>query len=607
MTRRSLRLWLLPSLLVLTAQWIPREAEACGGTFCDTGPNAMPVPQTGENILFVLGDGYTEAHIQIQYDSTTTAEKFAWVVPMLAVPEFSVGSQALFANALTATVPAYGFNYNFDDCGGGGSGGDGGDGLTSAGGSTGGEGGDTGGGPEVVLQQTVGAFEITVLQGGTAEEVMTWLGANGYEQDPNAEPILAEYLAENYMFAAFKLTNDADIGEIHPVTLTFTNDEACVPLRLTRIAAQDDMEVRTFFLASSRVVPQNYKHVLVNPLKLDWPGYASNYKEVITLAVDAFGADGKAFVTEYAGSSTVVSQFGIFDPSWDASAFVGLAAVDVVDTLASQGLYVCDEFSGTCSFTHALLDGLLAHWLPVPDGVTAEAFYDCLSCYEGLIDQAQWGDGSGFAADMQSRIVDPGAHAVEVLQGFPTLTRMYTTISPAEMTEDPFFWANPDLEDVDLTSSIATRRVLCNGDAVWTLPGGREVYVPDDGAWPDFGDEMPYEEDVAQTPENGAPIAIVDNTAIIDTQLGTWNCDHGWPANECGAGTTGADTSGGSASDGSASGGTEGTDGSSGGSPGATDSAGYDGCGCNSDSRLPASAAFGLVIAALVRPRRRRR
>ncbi len=609
MNRRSIPLWLVPSLLAVAAPLIPREAEACGGTFCDTGPNAMPVPQTGENILFVLGDGYTEAHIQIQYDSTTTAEKFAWVVPMLAVPEFSVGSQALFANALSATVPAYGFNYNFDDCGGdaGGTGA-----LTSGGGSTGGdEGGDTGGGPMVVLQQTVGAFEITVLQGGTAEEVMTWLGANGYEQDPAAEPILAEYLAENYMFAAFKLTNDAEIGEIHPVTLTFTNDEACVPLRLTRIAAQEDMEVRTFFLAPSRVVPQNYKHVLVNPLKLDWPAYASNYKEVITLAVDAFGADGKAFVTEYAGTSTIVPQFGIYDSAWDPSAFVGLAAVDVVDTLTAQGLYLCDDFAGTCDFTHALLPGLLAHWLPVPDGVTAEEFYNCLSCYEGLIDLATWDDGSGFAADMQARIVDPGAHAVTILDGFPTLTRMYTTISPAEMTEDPFFWANPDLANVDLTASIATRRVLCNGDAVWTLPDGREVYVPGDGAWPDFGDEMPYEEDVAQTPEQGAPIAIVDNTALIDSQLQTWNCDHGWPANECGGGTSGADTSGGGTASGGGSasgGGTDGTDGSSGGgSAGATDSPGYNGCGCNSDERLPASAAFGLVIAALVRPRRRRR
>jgi hypothetical protein len=255
---------------------VPRDAQACGGTFCDAGPNAMPVPQTGENILFAMGDGFTEAHIQIQYDPDTEANQFAWVVPMTAVPQFTVGSQRLFDNVLAGTVPAYGFNRQADDCGGEGD--DGGNGDTAAGGESGGE-DPTDGGPTVVLQQTVGAFEIAVLEGGTAEEVMEWLGTNGYQQDKAAEPILADYLAENYIFAAFKLTNGADTAEIHPITLRFDHEEACVPLRLTRIAAVDDMEVRTFFLADARVVPQNFKHVVVNPLKLDWPNFAANYTD----------------------------------------------------------------------------------------------------------------------------------------------------------------------------------------------------------------------------------------------------------------------------------------------------------------------------------------
>ncbi len=583
------RAWIfsLACIATATAFAIPQRAEACGGTFCDTGPNAMPVPQTGENILFVLGDGYTEAHIQIQYDPTSTAEKFAWVVPMLDVPEFSVGSQTLFDNTLAATVPSYGFNYSFDDCDFGS--GDGGFASASAGTAAGGDGGSTGGdatdggGPSVVFQQTVGAFEITVLQGGTAEEVMTWLGDNGYQQDPAAEPILGEYLAENYMFAAFKLTNDADIGEIHPITLRFTNDEACVPLRLTRIAAQEDMEVRTFFLAASRVVPQNYKHVLVNPLKLDWPNYAANYKDIITLAVDAFGADGKAFVTEYAGTSTIVQQFGLYDAAWNPAAFNGLPATDVIDTLSAQGLVYCDPDFPPCSFTHPLLEGLLGAFLPVPDGVTRDEFYACLSCYEGLIDQTAWGDGSGFASAMNERMVVPGQHALEILQEFPTLTRMYTTISPGEMTEDPFFWANPDLPDVNLTSSVASRRVLCNGDAVWTLPDGREVYVAGDGAWPAFGDEMPYEEEVAQTPEQGAPILLVDNRESIKAQLEAHNCELGWPFDKCG---------------GSDSVGAEGGSGQ--------DAPGYDGggCGCNGTGSSPIAVLIGLCLWPLVRRRR---
>ena len=595
----------LAAALVLACAFslTPRDAAACGGTFCDLGPLAMPVDQTGENILFVLDGSTTEAHIQIQYDPNTAA-KFAWVVPVTSLPEFAVGSDGLFDNVLAATVPTYGYSYQFDDCGDG-SGTNASSATADDGGDSTGGSAETGDGPEIVLQQTVGAFDITVLQGGTAEEVMAWLEANEYEQDPDALPILAEYLAENYLFAAFKLTNGADLDEIHPIVLKFDQDEACVPLRLTRIAAVENMEVRTFFLDDARVAPQNYRHVLVNPLRLDWPNLATNYKEFITLAVDAFEADGKAFVTEYAGPSSNVAVAGIFSESWSSAAFTGMAAVDVIDALTSQGLVTCygggesdTGGDGTqCQYEHALLRGLLTTYLPVPDGIDEIDFYGCLTCYEDQIDLAAWDDGSGFAADMQARIVDPGAHAADLLSTFPVLTRMYTTISPAEMTEDPFFWANPDLPMVDLTNAIASRRVLCNGDALWTLPDEREVYVPNDGPWPDFSAEMPYVEEIAEMPPAGAPLTLVDNRSLIAEELAAYNCGFDWPtADVCGSGTA---TSGSASASASAS--------DSDGEGSSSESAGENDVdrGCSCRSRGDRVGAIGML--ALLTAFRRRR
>ena len=69
------------SAALLAAAW-PTAADACGGTFCDNIPGAMPVDQTGENILFILEPNKVEVHIQIQYDPDTNAQKFAWMVPM---------------------------------------------------------------------------------------------------------------------------------------------------------------------------------------------------------------------------------------------------------------------------------------------------------------------------------------------------------------------------------------------------------------------------------------------------------------------------------------------------------------------------------------------
>src|SRR5690606_29456627 len=114
-----------------------------------------------------------------------------------AVPEFSVGSDALFANLLAGTVPTYGFTSRSDDCQSFGPGARG-DGAVPFGGTASDTGGGTGNGgdpegPDILLRDTVGAFEIAVLSGGTVEEVIAWLDENGYQQDPDAAPIIAEY------------------------------------------------------------------------------------------------------------------------------------------------------------------------------------------------------------------------------------------------------------------------------------------------------------------------------------------------------------------------------------------------------------------------------
>ncbi len=619
--------WSVSALVGAMLFSTPQQAEACGGTFCDGGPSPMPVDQTGENILFVMAEEYTEAHIQIQYDPTTDAEQFAWVVPLTDLPEFGVGSEPLFDAVLSASVPRYGFNNVFtgqgcddnesssasDTAAGStdptGAGGTSGDGESDS---------DTDdGGPEILLNEVVGAFEITVLQGDNLMEVTTWLDANGYAQDPNADPILQEYLDEGYLFAAFKLTNDAETSEIHPITLRFPNNEACIPLRLTRIAAVDDMDIRSFFLSDSRVVPSTYKHVLVNPLKLDWPSSASNYKSVITQAVDADQADGRAFVTEYAGPSDIVPTFGLFSDQWDSSLFEELAAIGAVDILENQGLMTCFGGSGSggtstgsstgstgggsdgtsCQYNHPLLRGLLQKYLPVPDGIPEVEFYGCLSCYQDSIDAEAW-DPAAFALDLQSRIIAPGQNAAEILNSFPSLTRMYTTISPGEMTEDPFFYQNPDLPDVDRTNEIAQRGTGCDASVIWTLPDGREVYSPNTG-WPSFDDEMPWEEEVAEMMQAGAPMVLVNQTETIDNQLVEYNCQFNFPSGSaCGDPGGEVSGSGGDPTDGNGDGGSGGAD-----DPSLDDDGG---CSCRASDDGSGAAAMMLGLFGLAFARRRR-
>jgi len=577
----------------------PAEANACGGTFCDGGPQPMPVDQSGENILFVRDGDVMEAHIQIQYMGNP--ERFGWVIPMQSAPEFSVGSEPLFQALLAGSVPSYFTQATADDCNFG----DGDDGDSPPNGGGDGAGGDSGGddggeGGLMTVTETVGAFEITVLSGGTAEEVNTWLVDNEYETDDAALPILAEYLDEGHVFGAVKLTSGAGVNEIHPIVLRFESDEPCIPLRLTRIAATDDMDVRTFFLGDDRVVPKNYRHVLVNPLKIDWLNSATNYKEVISLAVDAPGADGRAFVTEYAGPSNAVSQVGLVNDALDPDAFLDADVVDVIDILEEQGAYVCDfDFGTGCGGTHPLMQPIVSEFIPVPDGVEADDFYDCLECYVDDIDQAAW-DATAFGAAIRSRIIMPGMHAQQLLDQNDYLTRMYTTISPHEMMTDPMFHENPDLDEV-VAAQVGSQRFLCNNDSVYTLPDGREVYLPAGATWPTFEDEeawvQPSTEEVQEVMTSGAPLLLSTNTEAIDVALAAYNAAMGWP----GGGEDGGGE-GGEGGEGGADGGT----GGSGGDGGAGVDSDDGGCGCRT-TNAPLGMAWTLLFGlGLVNARRRR-
>ena len=392
--------------------------------------------------------------------------------------------------------------------------------------------------------------------------------------------------------------------------IRYAGSEPCIPIRLTQIAAEEDMDIRAFFLGDARIVPTNYRHVELNPVKLDWVQLGLNYKEVVTMAVDSPLADGHAFVTEFAGGSDVVVRDGIFADTWDASAFAAIDPTLVVATLQAQGL-IGDCVAETCTFNHPLVRGLLLAWLPPPDGVQEGEFWGDLEGHAAEIDLTAW-DATAFSGALQERVVDPGAHAITLLDTHPTLTRLYTTLSPHEMTEDPLFHANYEVPEVDNTARVATFFASCEG-ATEMQGIGITPAVETQGikAWPDIApDEMPWALRIETVPVSGAPMVLVDNTAQIEMLVGAWNqmVSPAPPQLSC------HDDSGGDGSA-SASGGSNDSSGSSGGSAGAEGGDGQTnggGCGCNSAQRSAGRDAtspawwLAVMIGAGLRRRRAR-
>jgi hypothetical protein len=479
---------------------VPAEAEACGGTFCDGAlPTQMPVDQTGETILFAIDNGYVEAHVQIEYDGGD-AQEFAWIVPVPELPEIEVGSWRLVQAVLDGTRPVYGYQDDTSLCED--SSADDGVGFISRpdGGSP------TGEDPTVLAQDVVGAFEYAVLEGGTADTITQWLLDNGYALEDEAPAVLDEYIAEGHVFVAFRLRHGQDVEDIHPVVIRYPGIEPCIPIRLTRVAAKEDMDIRALFLGEARVVPTTYRHVLLNRTRLDWLALGANYRELVTMAMDAPLADGRAFVTEYAGTSSVVDASVLDTTGLDSGAFVDLPVVEVVDVLESMN--------------HELLSSLVHEFVPVPEGVAEADFYACLSCYAGLIDLQAW-DAAAFAAAFDERIVAPLQHGQDLLATWPYVTRLYTTISPIEMTVDPMFAENAGLDDV-ANRNGAERERYCCGDAM-ELPGGRRVWMTGSG-WPAWDQEMPWAERIEEFAKGGgAPVVLADHGALIDQELADWN------------------------------------------------------------------------------------
>jgi MYXO-CTERM domain-containing protein len=503
--RRSSVLALIAGLTWIT----PDLAQACGGTFCDGGTQ-MPVDQTGEDILFIREGGEIEVHVRIQYEGE--ASRFAWLVPVQALPEVSVGSDPLFTALGQATAPDWQVSRDYQ-CEDEQPGWDADDGLSFIAQFDAAANED----PEVVYEAVVGSFEIVVLQGGNALELIEFLQANNYQQDPESEPILQEYLDEGFLFAAVKLVAGVDVEAIHPLVFRMTASEPCVPIRLTRIAAKQDLGIRAYFLGQDRWAPSNYAHVVLNPLAYDWRGYAAlpRYVELLTLAVDEAG--GRAFATDYAGSSDTVSTANVYSELWDETAFVAVDPIVAIDRIAEQGLA-----------THPLIQPLLLQFIPPPDGVDPQDFWNNIADFADQIDLAAW-DGPAFAAALADQIIEPGLHAVDLLDAWPKLTRLHTTISPAEMTLDPTFHTNPDLPDV-APQVVTPAHVLCGGDEQYSVAlaeQSAEVCVPAGDPWPTI-EGMPSALRIEQVPMAGPPQVSVDLTtaslALLVDQQGTVSC-----------------------------------------------------------------------------------
>ncbi len=520
-----MKLALTLSCAVALGLWSQR-AEACG---CFTPPDpTVPVLQAGERILFAVQNGQVTAHVQVQY-SGAAGQEFGWLLPLPSVPTLELGTDELFTRLTTTTQPRYQLNTVFDpNCpqfgfGSGAGGGTGTGGFADAGLNAGSDAGIS----PLVVQDSVGPYDYAVLRADSKTAMLEWLATNRYFVPAGTDESVAPYIREGGFFLALKLRAGNTAGDLLPVVLRYTSDLGVIPITLTATGATENMGVQVWMLGTGRAIPRNYNHTVLNDSVIDWPSRGANYNDVVIRAVGE--APGRhTFVTEYAGPSTVMR--GVLTPPGrfgTKSEFATAATPEqFIDLLFLRNFAAP---SSLAPFAGPVLPGplkaTLVKYLPPPPGVTADTFY---ANYRALKAQAPAPDfqPAVMADEVWERVVLPTQNASQLFDDQPTLTRLYSTISPADMNKDPAFSFNPDLPNVSNVHT-ATMNVTCNRSgqetsALLTTEQGWDLPYPQ-GRFSPVGvdrSKLPASLLIEVLREEGAPENVVNNvpmnSALVD-------------------------------------------------------------------------------------------
>ncbi len=494
------------AILASYALWAaPKLALACG---CVAPPTAAePVVQAGERIVFAHEDGKVTAHIQLQYEGL--ASEFAWLLPLPSLPEFKLSSEQLFDELEEQTAPRFVVpRLPGSDCSS--------DIQLGCSKNLARERREEMEFPPTVAveESNEGPYDYAILRADDKEPMLEWLRENGYFVPAATESQMDPYIRPGAYFLALKLRSGQAVGEIQPVMVQYESDLPMVPIILTSVAATPDMGILVWVLGDARAIPLNYQHVQINEEHLDWTRRGVNYAQVVARAIDE-ADEHHAFVTEFAGpTDTFRDRFGDEERYGSKESLYSIEdPVRWVRELRSRGVYQ---------------PGLLPIFrraFPVPDDYPRKAgvpvlFYAYLET--SLKDYPPESfDVVALTDEVWARVVEPALEAKKMFENNSVVTRMFTVLSPEEMTEDPVFSYNPDLPMIAEQRFFAAITDHCKGDnrLEVQLRDGRVYLYEDEAALSALvsgGFETPSAIRVERLRLEGAPEVVVDNTALLE-------------------------------------------------------------------------------------------
>jgi len=446
------------ALLTATLLATPATSFACGGFFCTT----VPIDQAAEQIVFSQDGNEISAMVRILY--TGEAEDFSWVVPVPSSPQISIGSDITFTELELRTRPQFQLTRDGQVC------------PKDQNplpvespqpdsGPT--EEGDAGG---VTIEQelVVGPFDATVVSSDNPDEMAMWLLDNGYQLTDRGGALIAPYVTAGMKFVALKLSSGQDSGAIRPLIMKYQSDKPMIPIRLTAIAANDDMGVLTWIVNQSRAIPENYEHVIPNYTRLNWfagslAGFAS-YQTLITEAMNETRS-GQGFATDYAGLLDERIYSGLSQSQNVQAIIDSLASITGDAEYIEQSIFQSLAPATTLAFVQSVL--------PLPDGSNDTSLYLDRDRLANTYSSEQLSATRTAIAEYFSQTVLTAIRdGVALLPQDSYITRLYTTLSADEMGTDPTFNYNPDMPTQSHVRQAALNASCTDNVSEWTLTLG---------------------------------------------------------------------------------------------------------------------------------------
>ena len=111
-----------------------------------------------------------------------------------------------------------------------------------------------------LARQRVGAFDVQTLTAKTPKALLDWLNDHQFVAPTNAEPLIADYLTDGWVFVAAKLHRDnllTAANAIHPLSFTFRAAQPVYPMRLTGLG-NGPLSVELYVFGSEGAEAKNF-------------------------------------------------------------------------------------------------------------------------------------------------------------------------------------------------------------------------------------------------------------------------------------------------------------------------------------------------------------